>query len=298
MRMVAIVNPISGASKQRKGLYVLLERLRAAGVQVECHRTRGPGDARCLARGAADRAELVIAVGGDGTVCETADGLAGTGVPMAVWPTGTENLVAKSLGFRAEPDLAMACLLRGRTLTMDLGVANGRSFMVVAGVGFDAEVVYRLTRVRVGHITHLSYAGPLWRTFWEHRWPTLLVTADGPDGPLQWEGRGMIFVGNMARYSLGLGVVRDAQPDDGLLDLSIMACRNQLQLIGHSLRTLCRTHIEHRSVCYRRITRLHVESPAPVPIQTDGEAAGWLPLDISVRAGAIRVRVPPAPGCE
>jgi len=108
----------------------------------------------------------------------------------------------------------------------------------------------------------------------------------------------MVFVGNMARYSLGLPVVRDARPDDGLLDLSMMACHNQLQLIGHSIRTLCRTHIEHRSVCYRRISRLHVKSPVPVPIQMDGEAAGWLPLELAVRVGAIRVRVPPTFACE
>lgn len=295
MRVLAIVNPISGASKQRKSLYALFERLRANGIQVECHRTCGPGDAGNLARKASGRVDLVLAVGGDGTVCEIADGLAGTGVPLAIWPTGTENLVAKSLGFQAEPEHAMACMTRGRDLSMDLGVANGRAFMVVAGIGFDAEVVDRLTRFRVGHITHLSYTWPLWRTFWEHRWPIMHVSADGPDGPIDWEGRGMVFVGNMARYSLGLPVVRDAKPDDGLLDLSIMACHNKRQLIGHSIRTLCHTHIEHPSVCYRRITRLHVESPTPVLIEIDGDAAGWLPLDIAVQVGAIRVRVPPTP---
>jgi len=297
MLIVAIVNPISGASKQSRALRVLLERLRAAGIRVECRRTRGPSDAQRLAREAAGRAGLVLAVGGDGTVRETAEGLAGTETPLAVWPTGTENLVAKSLGFKAKPDLALATILRGRDLTMDLGVANGQSFMVVTGVGFDAEVVNRLIRLRVGHITHLTYSWPLWRTFWEHRWPVLHISADGPDGPFRWDGRGMLFVGNLARYSLGLPVVRDAQPDDGLLDLSIMACQNKRQLIGHSIRTLRRTHIEHPSVCYRRITCLRVESPTPVPIEIDGEAAGWLPLELAVRVGAIRVRVPPAPAC-
>jgi len=298
MRIEAIVNPISGASKQRSGLRTLFDWLRAAGGGIECRLTRGPGDAGRLAREAAKRADLVLAVGGDGTVCEIADGLADTQVPLAIWPTGTENLVAKSLGFKANPNLAMATITGGRDLAMDLGVANERSFMVVAGVGFDAEVVHRLTRQRVGHITHLTYLWPLWRTFWEHRWPTLNVSAEGPDGPLEWSGGGMVFVGNMARYALGLPVVRDARPDDGLLDLVILACHTRRQLVGHSIRTLRRTHIEHPGVCYRRVTRLHVESPAEVPLEIDGEAAGWLPLDLTVRPGAMRVRVPQALGCE
>jgi len=232
----------------------------------------------------------VIAVGGDGTVHEVADGLAGSLLPLIVWPTGTENLFAKSFGFRAEAKSTLACLREGHQTSIDLGQANGRSFLIMAGMGFDAEVVHRLVSMRTGHITHLTYSAPLWRTFWEHRFPHFRVY---DEQTLLWRGQGMVFVGNMPRYSLGLRVIRDAICDDGLLDLCIFPCRGRLEFVGHSLRTLARRHVEHGGVLYRRLRSIHIESDERVPVQLDGEAAGWLPLDMTVRPRALRVLVPP-----
>lgn len=300
-RVVAIVNPIAGASRHHPHLARLHEALRAAGIAVERLTSVGPGQARELAaelardyrgcgRTAGDELRAVIAVGGDGTVHEVADGLAGSGLPLIVWPKGTENLLAKLVGFRADAETTLACIRRGRLLALDVGVANGRSFLTVAGIGFDAEVVHRLVRLRKGHITHLTYLGPLWRTFWEHRFPYCRVTSEGR---LVWEGRGLIFVGNGPRYSLGLRVVRDARPDDGLLDLCIFPCTGRLQLVGHSLRTLVRRHLEHGGVRYTRLGHIRIESPELVPVQLDGEAAGFLPLEVTIRPGALHLLVPP-----
>ncbi len=293
MRIVTIINPISGASKAAGGLRALFGRLRAALFRVEQQVTTGPGSARSLAQQAvAEGVDAVLAVGGDGTVCEVADGLAGSQVPLAVWPQGTENLVAKSLGFRADAESAARCLTQARKVSLDIGLANGRAFLVVAGVGFDAEVVYRLTRMRSGHITHLTYFWPLWRTFWEHRWPMLHVTGDTVAGRLDWSGRGMVFVGNMARYSLGLPVVRDARPDDGLLDLCIMECRGVVRLLGHAARTVAASHVEHPAVQYTRVTRVRVASGESVPVEIDGDFAGWLPVELSVRPACLWVLDP------
>jgi YegS/Rv2252/BmrU family lipid kinase len=289
-RVHLIVNPVAGACQQAGALGRLVRRLRNRGLQVETHTTCGPGDARRMAVTCAADADAVIAVGGDGTVCEVSNGLFGQQVPLIIWPTGTENLVARSLGFRPDVDLAIACVERGEHRPLDVGVANGHSFLVVVGVGFDAEVVRRVVDCRRGHITHFSYAAPLWRTFWEHRFPPLRVFNDGH---LYWEGRGLVFVGNMARYALGLPVVRDARPDDGLLDLCIFSCRDRRQLIAHSVRTLLRRHIEHPDVRYVRVRQVRVESPQRVPVELDGECAGFLPVEIGVRPAAIRVCLPP-----
>ncbi len=104
----------------------------------------------------------------------------------------------------------------------------------------------------------------------------------------------MVFLGNMARYALGLPVVRDARPDDGLLDLCIFSCRDRRQLIAHSLRTVLKKHIEHPDVRYARVRQVRIESAEAVPIELDGDPGGTLPLDVSIRAAAVRVRVPPA----
>ena len=296
MKAVAIINPIAGAGAKAVAFRRLAARARRAGVEIECHTTGGPGQARQMAAGlvsTTSRGEpirAVIAVGGDGTVHEVADGLTGSPLPLAVWPTGTENLFAKSFRFKADAHAMLDCLQSGRAKPIDVGHANDRSFLIVAGIGFDAEVVHRLVSLRTGHITHLSYSGPVWRTFWEHRFPHLRVYGD--QQPL-WEGRGLVFVGNMPRYSLGLRVIRDAICDDGLLDLCILPCSGRLGLIVHTLRTLARVHVEHGGVRYHRLSRIRIESDESVPVELDGEAAGRLPLEISIRSRALSVLVPP-----
>ena len=296
MKAVAIINPIAGAGPSRLAFNELVRAARQAGIEVDRRYTQGAGSARELAAGLAaqtgsgDAVRAVIAVGGDGTVHEVADGLAGSSLPLVVWPTGTENLFAKSFRFRAEAKSTLACLREGHPMSIDLGQANGRSFLIVAGMGFDAEVVHRLVSMRTGHITHLSYSAPLWRTFWEHRFPHFRVY---DEQGLLWRGQGLVFIGNMPRYSLGLRVIRDAVCDDGLLDLCILPCRGKLGFIGHTLRTLARMHIEHGGVVYRRLRRIRIESDRPVPVELDGEAAGRLPLEVTVRPQALRVLVPP-----
>ena len=190
----------------------------------------------------------------------------------------------------ADPALIPACLTAGRTKALDLGMANGRCFLVVAGVGFDAEVVARLVGCRRGHITHLTYTAPIWRTFWSHSFPPIRVIHEGE---VWWEGRGLVFVGNMSRYSLGLPVVRDARPDDGLLDLLVLPCGNQLKLLAHAARTVLARHVEHGGARYLRFRQIRIESDGVVPVEMDGDAANHLPLDIEVRASALSVRLPP-----
>ena len=290
MVVTAIVNPIAGAGRRRVETRALWRRLGEAGFRVEIRPTAGPGDARRLAVEAARSAEAVIVVGGDGTVRDVADGLVGSGVPLIVWPTGTENLVAKAFGFRPDPDTVSACLTAGRTRTVDVGRAYGKTFLVVAGVGFDAAVVQRLTRRRQGHITHLSYVEPICRTFCEHRFPRLEVEIDGEP---TWEGRGMAFVGNLARYSLGLRIASEAIPADGMLDLVLFDCRGKLDLIRHALRTVLQRHIAHPRVRYLRFQRLRITSPDDAPVELDGDNGGTLPLGVSVVPRALCLRVPP-----
>jgi YegS/Rv2252/BmrU family lipid kinase len=296
MRVVLIVNPIAGAGAKRCLLSRMIALARQSGIEIDYRLTHGAGSARRLAAGLSADLEktgsirAVMVVGGDGTVHEVADGLAGGPLPLLVWPTGTENLFAKSFHFQATPRAALDCLLSGQMRLIDLGQANGRTFLIVAGMGFDAEVVHRLVGRRTGHITHLTYSAPLWRTFWEHRFPRFRVY---DENTLIWEGQGLVFVGNLPRYSLGLRVLRDAVCDDGFLDLCVLPCRGRLRFIGHSLRTLLRTHVEQDGVLYRRLRRIRVESDDPVPVELDGEAAGWLPLELGVRPGALRVLVPP-----
>ncbi len=285
-----IINPRSGSGPQRQALHDLRTALRAQGRKVVEHVTTGPGDATNYCRGILDDADLVIAWGGDGTAREVASGLVGSNVTMLPCPKGTENLLAKELRIPSHPGRIAAVVASGRTADFDLGICNGQNFLMIMGIGFDGEVVRRLASVRRGHITHLSYFWPIWRTFWEHNYPRIRVVTDGQE---VYNDRGLAFVGNISRYAVGLRICRDARFDDGLLDLVVFRCKEQTALVLHAAWTLLRRHPLKGNVFYRQFRNARIECEPVVPSQVDGDTGPDTPLDISVHPGRLRIMVPP-----
>jgi diacylglycerol kinase family enzyme len=287
-----IVNPKSGGELQRARLGELRACLRTQGREVVEHRTVGPGDAGAYAGRLRGRAGAVVAWGGDGTVREVASALVGSPTPVLACPVGTENLLAKDLRRPAHPHYLADVIAHGRTVECDLGVVNGRHFLLIIGIGFDGEVVRRLAFIRRGHITHLSYFWPVWRTFWEHDFPRLRVLADGEE---VFNDFGLAFVGNISRYAVGLRICREARYDDGLLDLVVFSCQEQTALLLHAAWTLLRLHPLKGNALYRQFRQARIETDRPVPSQTDGDIGPNTPLEIHVHPGRIRLLVPPQP---
>ena len=259
--------------------------------EVRTEPTSHTGHACELARKCVERAaELVAVVGGDGTVAEVANGLAYSKIPLLIVPAGTENIIATELGISNNTAQLDMLLSKGKTHPVDMGRVNGKYFLAILGAGFDAEVVHRVHRNRQGHISHLSYFWPIWRTFWEYRFPAIRVTADDE---LICDGPALVFVGNMARYAAGLRILRDACFDDGLLDLCVYPCRRQLRLMLHSANTMLKIHPERRSVTYRHCRNIEISSSDPsVRMQVDGDPAGHLPAKIKVCPGALSLLLP------
>ncbi len=289
MRVIAIVNPISGRRDVSGVVRAVAVELARAGCELHVATMQGPEDAQRLAAQAPDDTRAVLAVGGDGTVREVAAGLLGRDLPLAVIPAGTENIVARHFHLPTDPARIAALVLRGTAIAHDVGLLNGRAFLIVGGIGFDAEVVERLGAVRKGHIGYRTYAGPLWQTFWQHEFPALTVEADGR---LLFEGRGMVFVGVQPRYSLGLRILAHAAADDGYLDVCVFPCAGKKTLLGHAFRALLRRHLDHGGVIYRKCRTVHVASPGRVPLQCDGDPAGVLPARVEIRPAALRLLVP------
>lgn len=285
-----IVNPKSGYGGQRLVLGDLNAALRHAGVEVVEYTTRWANDATAYARTIHTPNTAVLVWGGDGTVNEVANALAGTDVPILPCPAGTENLLAKELQVPAEPQRIAQLLKTGRVVNCDVGIINGRNFLLIIGVGFDGEVVRRLSRTRTGHISHLSYFWPLWRTFWEHDFPRLRVVADGVE---VFNDFGLAFVGNISRYAVGLRICRDALFDDGMLDLVIFGCREQSNLLLHAAYTLLRLHPLKGDVVYRRFKHVRFETDRPVPSEVDGDVGPNTPLDITVGPLQVKLLIPP-----
>lgn len=298
-RISIIANPVSGRGGVSRALASTCQCLEREGFSVTAFETRAAGDAaRLSAEARRTGAEALVVIGGDGTVREAAAGLLRATdegpdhatPPILVIPTGTENILAKYLGLTAAPDQVARVLREGRTLAIDVGLANGSPFLLVAGAGFDAEVVRRLTAERGGHINYASYIHPLWRTFWSFRQPYLQVDADGAT---VFRGQGMVFVGNVPRYAVGLRLLHKADPSDGLLDLCIFSCRGRLSLLRHAINVLLRRHVKSRGVTYLQAKSVTVRPAedvrpgdrldpprraAPVHVEIDGDLAGELPM--------------------
>jgi len=127
-RVSFVINPISGSSHSTRIIDQAMRKLSENGILVQALRSRHTGHAEELARTAATRTDLIFAVGGDGTVREVIAGSADTGVPVAVIPTGTENIFAKYYRFQTSEASILACIHRGVQHRMDLTYMNGRPF--------------------------------------------------------------------------------------------------------------------------------------------------------------------------
>lgn len=292
-RIAAILNPISGRRNMASVVHNVGQILERNGASLTVETTQGSGHATKIASTLNDHLDGLLVVGGDGTACEVVNGLNGRSLPMLLLSTGTENLLAGELGMPSEPNDVAMTLLMGEPFPVDVGRMNGRRFLAVSGVGFDAECVARMSRIRTGHITRDAYFWPIWRTFWSHRFPQLSVTVDGT---LVFEGRGLVLVGVIRSYAAGLNILSRARFDDGLLDICVFPCNRRWRLLGHAARALLRRHVGRDGVVYRQGKVVRVESrDTDVPVQIDGDCVGCLPATVEVEPGAAQfLRLPHA----
>jgi YegS/Rv2252/BmrU family lipid kinase len=249
-----------------------------------------------LARQAvADGAEIVLAAGGDGTVQSVCCGLQGTGVPLGILPLGTGNLLARNLEVPLDEAEALVVALSGRNRTLDLGLVRAGDapqtcFAVMAGLGFDAQMM-------VDAPEQLKSAVG---------WPAYLVSGlkhlrDSPvlaeivlDGgaPLRRKVRGVV-VGNVGDLQAGVSLLPAASPDDGVLDVAVLAPAKLLdwgRLVG---RLLFRSAREDLTLTRFTAQTIEVRLSVATQAQVDGEPLGPVrTLKVEISPGALVVRVP------
>ncbi len=288
---VIIANPISGGFPPHMHHYdETLAFLRDHGWKVYLWHTHAPGDAERLARQAVEqKANLVIAAGGDGTINEVIQTLAGSETALGVLPSGTVNVWARELGIPLDDAGARSVLVNGQMRRVDLGCVNDRYFLLMVGIGFDGEVTQAVERKPLKRLGVLGYTlaalwlGPGYRGF------PVVVQINGyavKTRALQ------IFVGNTQLYAGAIKFTWQAKCDDGLLDLCIVRKRNLWGLIMVLWDFFLRREQRRHRVRYDTFRSVKIETPEPVPFQIDGEAAGFTPAIFQVAPGALKVIVP------
>ncbi|HSU65426.1 MAG TPA: diacylglycerol kinase family protein, partial [Tepidisphaeraceae bacterium] len=239
-----------------------------------------------------DSSRAVIAIGGDGTLRGVAERLyqANKLAPLLPVPLGTANLMGRHLGISWEGrDVAGQigrAVSRHQVRMLDAGRVNERMFLLMAGIGFDAKVIYHLDRMRNGPIR-----------IWDYLIPTGLSLTAEPGSPMRvllddieiFQGpRALAFVGNLSEYGTGFPVLPYARGDDGLLDVCVLPCESRADLVHLFLLAAAGEHVQAEGVVYRRGKHVRIESPEKIPVQADGDPAGFTPVEIDL----LPVQVP------
>ena len=234
--------------------------------------------------------DIVFVAGGDGTVMAAATAMAGSGVPMAILPTGTGNLLARNLDLPLnDEEQCLRIGLDGRDRAIDVAALADRKFVVMAGLGFDAAIMRDAPeglKKAVGWPAYVVSAS-------KHlRGRGMRVTLTLDDGtPLHRRVR-TVIVGNVGKLQGNIPLLPDAIPDDGVLDVVVISIRNVLDWLRVSGRVMRRADVPDRRMERFRARHVVVEASHSQPRQLDGDVIepGKV-LDIRVEPGALLVRV-------
>jgi YegS/Rv2252/BmrU family lipid kinase len=281
-----ILNPAArGARTQR--LRTQVEKL-ARGTTL-CATTNA-GEAEFLARNAvAEGYERIVAAGGDGTINEIVNGIAGhSNIALGVLPLGTMNVFATELGLPVNDLASCWKIIQGnKTHRVDLPRANRKHFVQLAGVGLDAQAVKETSRAFKRNFGPLSYLISAVQI--ASRTPPILriESEEAATG----EGS-FVLVGNGRLYGGRFPFFKQAVMDDGLLDVIVFKRLNYVDIIRYLQDVVFTPQISSPEVEYFQTKRLRVSSDQIVPVEIDGELVGNCPVEFKIRAGGLRVLTP------
>jgi len=296
---VFLVNPASDNGATGKRWPELAHRAARLGLTGETLFSERPGHLIELARLAVDGgATLVVAVGGDGTLNEVVNGIAGRDVELATIPLGTGMDFGRTHGILTKFEDAVRIALDGTPRTIDAGRVSYRTwggedaerwFANVGSVGMSGAVAQRangMSKVLGGKLTFF-YA--LTRVFLEWENTEVTVRFDGE------ERRGRmhdVIVANGVWHGGGMKLAPDARPDDGVFEVVLIGDIGRVDFLTTAPKLYKGKHVEHAKVEVVRTARVEVDAAEHLPIELDGEQVGTTPATFEVVPGAVRVRVP------
>lgn len=283
-RTLVIFNP--AARGERAG--AMQEQISQLAGDAVVRMTTERGEARALAGSAAREGfTTVVAAGGDGTINEVVNGIAESDLTLGILPIGTMNVFATELALPAgNLEKCWEIIRNGHVRAIDLPMANGRYFVQLAGIGIDAQVVQETSSDLKRSIGPLSYVLSIAQVA-ARKPPRLVVEHDG--GTL--EGS-FVLIGNGRFYGGPFLIFKNAQIDDGLLDVVICKNISYIDVIRYFHGVIFGTHINLPDVEYFQTRGVVVRSDEQVPVEVDGEVIGNLPVKFELSPHKLRVLAP------
>ena len=290
-----ISNPKTGryGARRLRPIQDVASQLRSLGLDVDLKLTTSPGEAtEIAARAARDGSSDVIVAGGDGTINEALQGLAGTNARLAIIPRGTGNVLARELKLPLDDEQATVVAARGHARRIHLGLAleettgTSRLFVLMAGIGLDAAVVQRVQpqlKKRIGK-------GAFWISGLSH-------LADWKLSPFTLEIDGREYmgtfaaIGKAARYGGDLSITPGARLDEPEFEVCIIETLSRfsyLRLLSYAVRS----GMPHDKPGVRFLKATRVRATGNAPVQVDGELLGQLPMRFEIAPHSLEVIVP------
>jgi len=296
-----IVNPVAGARSTRRKWPVISRLLERIGLSFDFDYTEGVGHAMELARiAASDGYRYLVAVGGDGTVNEVANGILHSTnaktTALGVVSTGTGSDFARSAGLARDYTTACSQLTSSKRLTIDVGVVeyqrdgktHERFFINSAGVGFDAAVVKETERLPKFFGGTIPYVAGMLRTLVTYKNKSITLKM----GDEEEHHRVLtVSVANGNYMGGGMRIAPDAALDDELLDVVVIGNMGKLEILKEFPTIYKGTHINHPKVSVKKATNVAIESAEPMLVYADGELLGECPAAFRVVPAALSLVV-------
>jgi len=287
MKALIIQNPMAGRNKEFDE-YALYE-FKKNGLETEVKKTKAVGDGINLAKSAIGKYDIVIAAGGDGTVNEVINGIAGKNIKLGILPLGTENSVSKELGIPQNLKRAAKIITHGKTVKFDLGSLKNqkgtRYFALVAGVGFDAAIAEQITQHLKKMLHGAAYILEGLKEVIEYKKHKIIVNIDDKE---EIEGY-FAIVGNVKYYGMGLEMTPEADPTSGKLDLIVFKKENIFEMLEYGIHAILHDIDKFKDVEYRKFEKAVIDSAGDVLVHADCELAGKTPVTFKVHKDAIEV---------
>ena len=286
--MMVVFNPIAGR-RRAPFLWRVLDTMLASGLRLELAETTSRGHAETLARSAALAGErLVVAAGGDGTIAEVANGLIGSDAKLGVIPLGTANVLAHELALPFAPRAIAAALAFGRTRVLWPGLATGpataRLFVQMLGLGFDAEVVRRLSPQLKRLFGRAAYVWQTLRELPRYRFRSIRLRIDGDETEAA-----SVIVTKGRLYGGHYLLAPDARPGEPGLSVVLFKHGGPYAALTCGAALPLNRLPAMPGIQHRRAMQVEILGEHRAPAQVDGDPAGFSPLTVTDATAPIQV---------
>lgn len=267
-KVLFIINPVSGITKHKFWVDLAIKALHETYDFQVCH-TKYAGHGNVLAKEAvASGTDIVVAVGGDGTVNEVASAVVGSKTSLAIFPMGSGNGLARELNIKTKiPHKSIDALKRNEPKPVDYGTVMGHPFFCTCGTGFDAEIARRISGSKIRGF--LSYAYLCGKALFSYKHVNVTYSVEGGETITR-----PVFVlnaANIKQFGFGAQIAPLASVQDGLLDVTIVPPINFLQAMKLAIGMFTHTFHKMSPVETFKCTELTVTIPDDAPFHIDGD---------------------------